>query len=97
MSCDIAQNFDNGKLALGVFINLKKLKHGVNEKTLAWLRNYLFKRKQYTKNNNDIKNLLEIDSSVTQGPTLGPLLFLIYVNYFHFPSTLMFTSCLLLT
>ena len=48
---DIAQNFDNGKFTLGVFIDLskavdtvahqillKKLKHyGVNEKTLAWL------------------------------------------------------------
>ena len=58
---DIAQNFDNGSFTLGVSIDLsqafdtvdhqillKKLKHyGVNEKTLAWLRSYLFQRKQY--------------------------------------------------
>ena len=56
---DIAQNFD--KFTLGVFIDLSKafdivdhqillnkLKHyGVNEKTLAWLQRYLFRRKQY--------------------------------------------------
>ena len=72
---DIAQDFDNGKFTLGVFIDflkafdtvdhqilLKKLKHyGVNEKTLTWLRSYLFQRKQYIENSNDIKYLLEID------------------------------------
>ena len=48
-TCDISQNFENGKFTLGVFIDLskafdtvdhqillKKLKHGVNEKILAW-------------------------------------------------------------
>ena len=49
-TCDIYQNFENGKFTLGVFIDLskafdtvdhqillKKLKHyGVNEKILAW-------------------------------------------------------------
>ena len=58
---DIAQNFDNGKFTLGVFIDfskafdtvdhqilLKKLKHyEANEKTLVWLQSYLFQRKQY--------------------------------------------------
>ena len=72
---DIAQNFDNGKFTLGVFIDLpkafdivdhqillKRLKHyGVNEKTLAWRQSYLFQRKQYIENSNDIKYLLEID------------------------------------
>ena len=66
---DIAQNFDNGKFTLGVFIDLSKafdtvdhqillnkLKHyGVNEKTLAWLQSYLSQRKQYIENTNDIK------------------------------------------
>ena len=71
---DIAQNFDNGKFILGVFIKLskafdtvdhqillKKLKHyGVNEQTLAWLRSYLFQRKQYIENSSDIKYLLKL-------------------------------------
>ena len=66
---DIAQNFDNGKFTLSIFIDLsktfdtvdhqmllKKLKHyGANEKTLTWLRSYLFQGKQYIGNSNDIK------------------------------------------
>ena len=82
---DITQNLDNGKSTLGVFIDLskafdtvdhqillKKLKHyGVNEKTLAWLRSYLFQRKQCIENSNNMKYLLETDCGVPQGSILG--------------------------
>ena len=70
-------------------ILLKKLRHyGVNEKTLAWLQSYLFQRKQYIENTNDIKYLLEIDCGVPQGSILGLLFFLIYVNDFYITSKL---------
>ena len=91
-----------GVLTLGVFIDLsktfdtvdhqillKKLKHyGVNEKVLAWLQSYIFQRKQYIEDTNDINYLLEIDCGVSRGSILGPLLFLVYVNDFYFASKL---------
>ena len=71
---DIAQNFDNGKFTLGVFIDLlkdfdtvdhqillKKLKnYEVNEKKLTWLRSYFLQRKQYIENSNGIKYLRKL-------------------------------------
>ena len=86
---DIAQYFDNDKFTLGIFIDLSKafdtadhqillnkLKHyGVNEKALAWFQIYLFQRKQYIENTNDIKYLREIDCGVPQRYIRGPLLY----------------------
>ena len=70
-------------------ILLKKLKHyEVNEKHVAWLRSYIFQRKQYIENSNDIKYLLEIDCGVSQGFIIGPLLFGTYVNVFYLASKL---------
>ena len=97
---DIVQNFDNGKFTLGVFIDLskafdtvnhqillKKLKHGVNEKTLAWHRSYLLQRKQYIENSNDTSNIYlklivvscmgfvkSTDHFLTDPPTTDPII-----------------------
>ena len=53
-----------------------------------WLQSYLFQRKQYIENNNDIKYLLKIDYGVPQVPIPGSLLFLIGVNNFYLASKL---------
>ena len=55
---------------------------------MAWLQSYLFQRKKYIENTNDIKYLLEIDCGVPQRSILALLFFLIYVNNFYLTSKL---------
>ena len=73
---DVSKAFDT----VDHHILLKMLKHykhyGVNEKTLAWLRSYLFRRKQYIENSNDIKYLLKIDCGVPHGVYTWAITFL---------------------
>ena len=66
-------------------ILLKKVQHyGIKEKNLFWFESYLTGRKQYINfeinDNNGKTDLLKIICSVPQGPILGPLLFIIYIN-----------------
>jgi len=82
-----------------VFLDLKKAFDTVNHKTLLklesygirglphqLLKSYLSNRQQYTTINGDKFNLLPIMCGVPQGSTLGPLLFLVYVNDLHLTS-----------
>ena len=74
---DLAKAFD----AVNHSILLSKLnKCGIRGPSLELLQSYLTNRKQCTIINNGKSSWLNCDCGVPQGSTLGPLLFLIYIN-----------------
>ena len=91
---DITSSFEKGEYTLEVFINLskafdtvdhqiliKKLQYyGIDGTALEWFKSYLSNRKQYISTQEISKSCLDIICGILQGSTLGPLLFLIYVN-----------------
>ena len=91
---ELLTNTDNGELTIAVFLDFKKAfdtinhdillnktkKAGLGIKTRTFLENYLTNRKQYTQINGMKSTLRNVQTGVPQGSTIGPLLFLIYVN-----------------
>jgi hypothetical protein len=61
---------------------------GIQGKTFEWFASYLSNRAQCVDINGTFSDFLSLDISVIQGSTLGPILFLCYINDFWNASTL---------
>ena len=93
---------NDGNFCVGVFLDLKKAfdvcshsillkklnKMGINGTAHKWFENYLKGRSQKVDINGHLSSEQELDISVIQGSTLGPILFLCYINDFYSATTL---------
>ena len=90
----VLENINNDKHTISIYLDLSKafdsvnhtillhkLEHyGIRGVALEFFKSYLEKRQQYTLVDGQLSELLYVVCGVPQGSTLGPLLFLLYIN-----------------
>ena len=98
---DIIKDLDDGKLPIGVCLDLSKtfdasdhkillyklLYFGIKETELAWFKSYITNRTQFVSYDGTNSCTLSITTGVSQVSILGPLLFVIHMNDIHNAST----------
>ena len=91
---NIYDSFNNNKHYLSIYLDfskafdtiyhdtlLKKIEHmGFRGPILQWITSYLTNRKQFVNISDASSDLLDTKMGVPQGSTLGPLLFILYIN-----------------
>ena len=97
----IGKDLDDGKLDIGLFLDLSKafdtvghtilldklLYYGIKRIELAWFESYLTNRTQFIRYDGLTSCISSITTDLPQGSILGPLLFTIYMNDIHNAST----------